>query len=202
MYVELFKKGKNEGEEFYVENRLPIRRIFSYDKIRLSNKSPLLNLRDAETWRLMLNQKIISHDYGTVKNGWHDKITGYLLSELIQSDIDVPEDVLYLIVSDGREHGCYKNLDVYLSLCNNESSLRYLLKNGAKFKHIKGCGKSTMEKYILYGRFINVIRDYQSQVDLKYIRKNKITVMDSAFSLLKKGEEDSAAFLAYLVCKV
>lgn len=202
------QKTQNEKPMRYKigANNYPIREIFSAHKVLLedtfSSNTEELDVNTVDAWAKMLNSGAVSHEYSLYK-GNIDK--DYLLKELCLSDVYVPIEIMHYVYSDGRRIlDNYKKLERMLSLCNNAGSLEFFLNKGIKFKHIKGCGNSTMESYFypMKPRLLYIIAKYPESVDMKWIRKNKTTIMNTLFSLIKDGRDNEAQFVANLLLKV
>lgn len=170
---------------------VPVREFFSVQEIRLGGVS--IDITDGNAWLMLLNDGIITQSFYS---------KGDLLQELVMSTEDVPTDVLHEVIRNGRQkNGLYKKLDVYLSYCNNQNSLNYLLRNGAKFKYFRGHGESTMWKFVEGDNLAiaQPIRKYPKSWHKSYIRKNKKKIMARALDCAENGKKEESYLLSMLV---
>jgi len=202
------------------------RRIFSaYDVSFCHDKggTEKVDLYNSVTWSSMFDRFILHHGYtengrvgedgavlyscGSVHKGllcsaYKNPRKEFLLKELIQSEENVPPQVLSFVIKHGKKQGLYKNLNKMVHLCRNQTSLLYFLNSGCRFRKIKGCGSLAMECFFGGdGKMIPIISKFPEAVDYRWVKKNKEKMFALMFSLITAGKREEAEFVAYLLMK-
>lgn len=126
--------------------------------------------RDVQALKKALDENVLAFSFlPYAKN--------FMMDEIFQADDEVSDDVLDFIVKKAEEFGNTVDLDAELAMVNHPSVLEWLLKRGAKCKHVSGFGNSTLENFL-------------------YHKKRNHKFADEMIGLLKKYDAVDKNFLA------
>lgn len=134
--MKFYVKGEEIPKEKVLEKSRNEEILVSFD----DGKTIVSTYKDVNALSKLMDEGILEFSYLPWDKQW-------FFTNITQSDTEVSEEVLDYLADIAHKKKMKLDYDGALSLVNHLSVLKWLLKKGAKCKHIRGRGMSTMENF-------------------------------------------------------